>query len=99
MQAVGGNLMQTVNVRVQDKLNVVAYVVHSGDVVAKANRTSVHNDWFVGVKLNGSEIGSGELKVVAIVSRDLPEVVQRKMILAIMKTLPANITYMGGKLQ
>ncbi|QNJ59273.1 hypothetical protein SEA_MRMIYAGI_59 [Mycobacterium phage MrMiyagi] len=66
-------------VRVRNSMEVVATDDRTGTVVARANRGDFGKDWFIG------RIIYGKMTQIATVSGHAPEVMQRKLVLAILK--------------
>ncbi|AVD99677.1 hypothetical protein HWB51_gp059 [Mycobacterium phage Cuke] len=69
------------SVQIRNALLVEAIHDRSGEVVGKAVRGTTESTWYIG------RIIKGKMTQVATVEPHLPEVMQRKIILAIMKEI------------
>jgi hypothetical protein len=89
--------MLTVNVQ-PGRLSVTAFIIATGQEIAKAYRVDLQHDWFIGVRMNAlGHVGPEHpYRVIGTVSNSMPEVMQRKLILAILdNVLPAAINVLG----
>ena len=85
-----------VTVGIRNKNLVVASDTY-GTELAKAYRVDPQHDWFIGVRMtqSGSIKFDEEFRVVGTVSTSLPEVLQRKMILWVLRSLIPEANELG----